>query len=70
MAHLFNKVHEESYVAHVMAYAMCVGPFKDCKRSRNSLQPIRGGQDSLHNLDIFLSTSIAIVFHLCTYFYY
>ena len=26
MAHLFHGVHEQNYVAHVMAYASCVGP--------------------------------------------
>ncbi|KAL5012439.1 hypothetical protein ScPMuIL_010990 [Solemya velum] len=29
MAHLFHGVHEENYVAHVMAYASCVGQNKD-----------------------------------------
>ncbi|XP_068249188.1 alkaline phosphatase-like [Palaemon carinicauda] len=32
MAHLFHRVHEQSYVAHVMAYASCIGPYKDCPR--------------------------------------
>ena len=26
MSHLFHGVHEQSYIAHVMAYASCVGP--------------------------------------------
>lgn len=31
MAHLFHRVHEQSYVAHVMAYAACIGPYAtDC----------------------------------------
>ena len=25
MAHLFHKTHEQNYIAHVMAYASCVG---------------------------------------------
>ena len=29
MAHLFHKVHEQSYMAHVMAYSMCIGPNQD-----------------------------------------
>ena len=29
MAHLFHGVHEENYIAHVMAYASCVGRYKD-----------------------------------------
>ncbi|KAL8583356.1 hypothetical protein ACOMHN_035338 [Nucella lapillus] len=28
MAHLFHGVHEQNYIAHVMAYAACVGPNK------------------------------------------
>ena len=27
MAHLFRSVHEENYIAHVMAYASCVGDY-------------------------------------------
>ena len=27
MSHLFYGVHEQSYVAHVMAYAACIGEF-------------------------------------------
>ncbi|KAK7023361.1 hypothetical protein SK128_005257 [Halocaridina rubra] len=32
MAHLFHRVHEQSYVAHVMGYAACIGPYQDCDR--------------------------------------
>lgn len=33
MSHLFHRVHEQSYVAHVMGYAACIGPYKnDCDR--------------------------------------
>ena len=28
MSHLFHRLHEQHYVAHVMAYAACVGPSK------------------------------------------
>jgi alkaline phosphatase len=28
MAHLFRGVHEQHYIAHVMAYASCVGQYK------------------------------------------
>ncbi|XP_074860720.1 intestinal-type alkaline phosphatase-like [Carettochelys insculpta] len=30
MAHLFHGVQEETYVAHVMAYAACLEPYTDC----------------------------------------
>ncbi|XP_066946180.1 alkaline phosphatase, tissue-nonspecific isozyme-like [Macrobrachium rosenbergii] len=33
MAHLFHRVHEQTYVAHVMGYAACIGPYDGCVRS-------------------------------------
>lgn len=30
MAHLFHGVKEQNYVAHVMAYAACLEPYKNC----------------------------------------
>lgn len=36
MAHLFHRVHEQSYVAHVMAYSACIGPYTDCDRPKNT----------------------------------
>ncbi|KAF7654125.1 hypothetical protein LDENG_00073890 [Lucifuga dentata] len=30
MAHLFHGVKEQNYVAHVMAYAACLEPYRDC----------------------------------------
>ncbi|NWR60529.1 PPBI phosphatase, partial [Bucorvus abyssinicus] len=30
MAHLFHGVQEQTYVAHVMAYAACIEPYTDC----------------------------------------
>ncbi|XP_030646976.1 intestinal-type alkaline phosphatase-like [Chanos chanos] len=31
MAHLFHGVQEQSYIAHVMAYAACIEPYTDCQ---------------------------------------
>lgn len=37
MAHLFHGVKEQNYVAHVMAYAACLEPYKNCPpRTHNS----------------------------------
>ena len=47
MAHLFRSVHEENYIAHVMAYASCVGRYKDkCPPASDSSNGNRaaGGQ--------------------------
>ena len=35
MAHLFHRVHEQSYIGHVMSYAACVGPHKEKQRCIN-----------------------------------
>ncbi|NWW10709.1 PPBI phosphatase, partial [Oreocharis arfaki] len=40
MAHLFHGVQEQTYVAHVMAYAACVEPYTAC-RQRDSAPGIR-----------------------------
>lgn len=43
MAHLFHGVQEQNYIAHVMAYASCVGENKDhCKA-----KPPPSGKDTL-----------------------
>ncbi|KAG8201790.1 hypothetical protein JTE90_027274 [Oedothorax gibbosus] len=35
MAHLFRGVLEQTYIPHAMAYASCIGPYKnDCERRR------------------------------------
>ncbi|XP_071535397.1 alkaline phosphatase-like [Panulirus ornatus] len=39
MSHLFHRVHEQTYVAHVMGYAACIGPYKDdCGRPADDTQ--------------------------------
>ncbi|NXG48456.1 PPBI phosphatase, partial [Psilopogon haemacephalus] len=40
MAHLFHGVQEQTYVAHVMAYASCLEPYTAC-RQRDSAPGIR-----------------------------
>ena len=32
MSHLFRGVQEQNYIAHVMAYASCVGKHSSCER--------------------------------------
>ena len=29
MAHLFHATHEQTYIAHVMAYSACIGPYSN-----------------------------------------
>ncbi|XP_038673161.1 alkaline phosphatase-like [Scyliorhinus canicula] len=33
MAYLFHKIHEENYIAHVIAYAACIEPYTECPPS-------------------------------------
>ncbi|GLV38224.1 Alkaline phosphatase 12 [Carabus blaptoides fortunei] len=40
MAHLFNSVHEQTYVAYVVAYAARIGPYKDKHMSNYGLNTI------------------------------
>ncbi|NXR63183.1 PPBI phosphatase, partial [Rhadina sibilatrix] len=40
MAHLFHGVQEQTYIAHVMAYAACIEPYTDCPQ-RDSAPGIR-----------------------------
>lgn len=40
MAYLFRGVQEQTYIAHVMAYAACLEPYTDC-RQRNAAPPAR-----------------------------
>ena len=37
MSHLFHGVHEQSYIAHVMMYASCVGPYSDPTKCAQTL---------------------------------
>ncbi|XP_044147014.1 intestinal-type alkaline phosphatase-like [Bufo gargarizans] len=38
-AHLFHGIHEQSYIAHVMAFAACLEPYTDCETLRAQLTP-------------------------------
>ena len=35
MAHLFHTTHEQTHIAHVMAYSACIGPYVDEDRCRS-----------------------------------
>ena len=43
MSYLFHKSHEQSYVAHVVGYALCMGPYVDEPECRN-MQRSRSGK--------------------------
>ena len=35
MSHLFHTTHEQTHIAHVMAYSACIGPYVDEDRCRS-----------------------------------
>ncbi|XP_071535264.1 alkaline phosphatase-like [Panulirus ornatus] len=38
MSHMFHRMHEQSYVAHVIAFATCIGPYEEnCARPKSTL---------------------------------
>ncbi|NWQ95721.1 PPBI phosphatase, partial [Burhinus bistriatus] len=57
MAHLFHGVQEETYVAHVMAYAACLEPYTSC-RQRDSAPGTRATP-----LALLLPTLLLPLFH-------
>ena len=62
MAHLFHGVHEQHYIAHVMAYAACVGPHdtEACRAGRGH-QPCTSSALPLSN-----TAASAIIFLIAT----
>ncbi|NXA05615.1 PPBI phosphatase, partial [Sapayoa aenigma] len=57
MAHLFHGVQEQTYVAHVMAYAACLEPYTNC-RQRNSASSTHATL-----LTLLLTTLLLPLFH-------
>ncbi|KAK8728668.1 hypothetical protein OTU49_009083 [Cherax quadricarinatus] len=49
MGHLFHRLHEQTYVAHVMAYSACIGPYNNsCCRSRGIIPDAHVQVESNH----------------------
>ncbi|KAG7217535.1 hypothetical protein INR49_021462 [Caranx melampygus] len=55
MAHLFHGVKEQNYVAHVMAYAACLEPYKNCPPHSHNHEELHAdywnhkGKEALHS---------------------
>ena len=62
MAHLFYGVHEQNYIAHVMAYSACVGPYHGKCDRMTSTDPNSGEITKLS----FNLLSACILFFLTT----
>ncbi|GBN94275.1 Alkaline phosphatase, tissue-nonspecific isozyme, partial [Araneus ventricosus] len=65
MAHLFRGVVEQSYVAHVMAYAACIGRNKQhCQRIGERLPLTAADENSASRVQHSLSLLFIIMFQL------
>jgi alkaline phosphatase len=61
MAHLIHGVQEQHYVAHVMAYAACIGPNKDHCRGTNTASSLQSQVISLSVLIFFSKIAVSFV---------
>ena len=61
LSYLFHSVHEQTHVAHVVAYAMCAGPYREDACAAGS-----AGLRTTHSLvsELLIAASI---FHLTSY---
>ena len=68
MSHLFHGVHEQNYIAHVMAYASCVGDYSSpdqCAQADVSAQALSSHSDRIHGfsfLKMIIVTVLIITF--------
>lgn len=58
MSHLFYGVHEQSYVAHVVGHAACMGPYAS---PASDLARCQGGQSHGATISPSLTTSLLIL---------
>lgn len=59
MAHLFRGVQEQTYIAHVMAYAACLEPYAAEPRCRAPRRASRGTRGSPQTLFALLALCVA-----------
>ena len=67
MSHLFYGVHEQSFVAHVMASSACLGPYahkNDChNKETNSAVPLSSPPIVLVFFSVCLAYLLRAVYH-------
>ncbi|KAK2530986.1 hypothetical protein Q9966_008845 [Columba livia] len=64
MAYLFHGVQEQTYIAHVMAYAACLEPYTDCRqRTSNTFSAASARAVPLLLPTILLPTLLLPLFH-------
>jgi hypothetical protein len=67
-SHLIHSVHEQNYIAYVMAYSACIGPYKgdDCHSKPNKGTNLKNGasKNAFFNVNVlvlFIITQMMIV---------
>ena len=71
MSHLFHGVHEQHYIAHVMAYASCVGKNKDhCENISSGSKSLLLTSRPVYTLTVAFSTMAFLntIYHICVWF--
>lgn len=58
MSHLFHGVQEQTYIAHVLAYAACIEPYDDCDLPNHA--------GSIHPSLLLLLLAVSLV-SLCSF---
>lgn len=67
MSHLFHRVHEQNYVAHVMAYSSCIGPYSECDRPvrapKNAYTHVKGNRKQVisSGVSMNVASSVSVV---------
>ena len=69
-AHLFHTTHEQTHIANVLAYAACIGPYKDearcTKAAEPTIPPEEGSSaNTVHGVLGLLVTSLVAIRSLC-----
>ena len=64
MSHLFHGVHEQNYIAHVMAYASCVGPNTQHCEVPEEEYTCSGAPHILQSVSELVFVTVVVVFTL------
>lgn len=66
MSHLFYGVHEQNYIAHVMAFAACIGPYRgNCDRITTDDETNSGSNTELSKSIIIFAAILQLLVPIC-----
>lgn len=66
MAHMFRGVLEQNVIAHVMAFASCVGEYSDCKWAEQMGRPVPSAAEGMH-YSIHVGVLALALWWICKY---